>query len=146
MSNNAQAKAERDASNWPPETEMLAPQNWQVNENAKLLAIMAYPPLLQEIGLFKQLHKNAVAVQLTDNIDEICEARDWVGGCFETISPKHFGKVCIVEIEDELQVKLVKEGSKADVVCLHSPYQSEPNNKIKDVKLTKVARIVRVWK
>ena len=139
-----------NSTEWPLSRDLFSQSSWQVNENTKLLAQLTHAPIVQEIALFKQLYKNAVTLQLEGAIEPICEAGNWVGGDFEQIQPKLFGKLCIINFESRLQIKFLEQGKMADTVRLQSPYQGNKSNhsetEIKEIHLNEAAKVIRIWK
>jgi len=125
-------------------------QSWQVNENTRLLSQLTNAPLLQEISLFKQLHENALTLRLDHDIESFFETGNWVGGYLEKVEPKLFGKLCIISLEEKLQIKILQQGKLSDTVQLQCPYHLKQSNspviKTEEIHLEKAAQIIRIWK
>lgn len=124
-----------------------AQQDFKINEQIESLQEYSSQPILEEMNLFKKLNPDAVTMQIRHSIFPFCMPHDWIGGCFENVSTCLFGKLCIVELKEGLQVRLVEKGDKTDTIKLHALVASDPIAVIEENKpLRKAAPITRIWK
>lgn len=106
--------------------------------------------LNEEVKLFASL-SSAIVVSKVDipYMLPAFEEGDIVGGLWQSSANLKTERMCIVHINDELQIRRVKPGSQPGLFSLsylnYAPNQIEPFE-IKDVPLEKVAPIIRVWR
>lgn len=104
----------------------------------------------REIELFRSSH----SASIIHNIDHalmvpVFETGDWVGGIWQSSESLAQEKICIVEINNIIQVRKIKPGSKTGffdasylVLDSNSPLPCD----IRDIPLKTIAPIIRVWR
>jgi transcriptional regulator with XRE-family HTH domain len=77
------------------------------------------------------------------------ESGDIVGGIWQPTNNLTVEKICLVIVNDKLQVRRVKKGSKNGLFNLsflvYDPNESEPFE-LKDFPLEKIAPVIRIWR
>jgi transcriptional regulator with XRE-family HTH domain len=104
----------------------------------------------QEIDLFTKTRENSVVIQLKHPfMQPFFDQGDWVGGCFMPMHAKLIGLNCIVKIEDDYEVRFLKEGSiQGKYNLILTNYSSDPHYpfELTNLKLVEIAPVIRVWK
>lgn len=103
-----------------------------------------------EIELFKNKNSRAVIYELPDNtLSPIYKKGDIVGGIWRSVSELSSCNICILEINNQLEVrqlsKSTKEGYYIASFLSIDEHSSKPFE-LRDIKLTSIAQISRVWR
>jgi transcriptional regulator with XRE-family HTH domain len=109
------------------------------------------PSLEKEIEFFKYTNSLPVIKEIKKNIMlPILEIGDIVGGVWKSIdSLQKNEELCIVEIEGELDLRIVKKIDNSHLFDVkYISYDSNEKNPfyIKSIKLERLAPIIRVWR
>lgn len=102
---------------------------------------------LEEMMLFNR-HSQAICMAVKHNaMRPLYQKEDWVGGYWQPVLPKLIGQPCIVNLNDRLEVRLLKRRSAQGYDLSFMTYlgdNAEPFE-LKDQVIQHVAPIVRVW-
>lgn len=104
----------------------------------------------KEIDFFLSSSKEAVAIEITDNaMYPVYEKGDWVGGLWQIANDSiDFKKKYIVSVNGLLQVRMIRKTNQPNIFDLYSlSFLENPSHplEIKNIKLEKAAKIIRVW-
>lgn len=104
----------------------------------------------KEIHLFTSSHPSAAIVRVENAcMSPAVENGDAVGGIWQPAADLKSEKICIVEVNSNLQVRRVKKGSREGMFDLsYLVYDSGVNEpfELKDYPLEKVAPVIRIWR
>ena len=73
---------------------------------------------------------------------------DWIGGCWQEISPQLLNQICIVESANSLEVRLIKGRSEKGYQLGFIAYLTETSEpfELVDQNPTRVAPVIRMWR
>jgi transcriptional regulator with XRE-family HTH domain len=104
----------------------------------------------KELQLFTASSPLAVTIQMEHNcMSPVIEKGDIVGGIWQAATSLNTEKICIVPVTEILQVRRVKKGTIENTYQLsylaYDPAENTPFE-LKDIRLEKVAPIIRLWR
>jgi transcriptional regulator with XRE-family HTH domain len=102
-----------------------------------------------EMKLFESIQENSILTMVKDQgMRPLYQKEDWVGGYWRALTPKLIGHPCIVEIGGDLQVRIIKKGSKNGYHFSFLTYSEEINEpfELADQAPTRVAPVIRLWR
>lgn len=127
-------------------TEQSNITHWMKKNAEKLRTNIRF---FKEIEAFLLNNANAVIAEITDfSMYPLYIPGDWVGGYLIDINDTLSGKICIVEVNQECQVRVIQPGSLEKRYNLYWLHQTEEKNdmfELKNIELTKVAIITQFW-
>jgi transcriptional regulator with XRE-family HTH domain len=139
-----------DIPKWPMQKKELGTNNLILQTNLNTAKVPTTEQIYQEIKLFTESHKNSIVHQINNNgMEPLYTHGDWVGGCWEPIDTHLLGKSCIIEIDDEREIRIIKAGNRFDQFNLcHMSYSTDTTNpfEVRDFSLKIAAPIIRVWR
>lgn len=104
----------------------------------------------REIDLFASTHSGAIIYHVDHSLmTPIFELGDWIGGIWQSSEALAQENICIVEINNVIQVRKVKPGSKTglfDVSYLVLDSNSPLPCDLRDISLKSIAPVMRVWR
>lgn len=125
-------------------------RDWQIAENNQAQYYRTQPSLLQEMELYKQNHEHVVITQIKHkDMQPVYEPNDWIGGCFEPIHSDLFGKVCIINLEGQLEVRILNQGDTPETYhlqLLNPTKETTHPSELKNILLKEAAKVKRVWR
>lgn len=106
--------------------------------------------LSDEIKRFTSINNLAVITKIdTNSMNPALEKGDIVGGIWQSSTALETEKICIIEINQKLQVRRVKPDNNSGLFQVafltYDSSQIEPFE-LKDIQLEKIAPIIRVWR
>jgi transcriptional regulator with XRE-family HTH domain len=106
--------------------------------------------LSEEIKFFTSLGERTVVTKIdTSYLSPALEVGDIVGGLWQPSHALETGKICILKLQDKLQVRYVKPGSQPGLFHIsYLPNSAQPTEvfEIQDVFIERVAPVIRVWR
>jgi DNA-binding XRE family transcriptional regulator len=104
----------------------------------------------KEIESFFLDHNTAVIMEISDSsLSPIYEKGDWVGAQLITVGAHLVGKICIVEINEVPQVRMVQAGDTEgtfNLSYLKKTSETKADFELKNVTIVNVAPVTRVWR
>ena len=138
-----------DVPRWPI-MKKRAEENILLPKPLKLDTVIDTEKMFKEIKFFTESFPNSVVHQINHHcMEPLYRMGDWVGGCWEHLDTRLLGKSCIVEIDEEQEIRIIKEGSSAEQFNLtHMSYSANTDDpfEVRDFSLKKAAPIIRVWR
>lgn len=104
---------------------------------------------LEEIKLFKQSASNTVVMEVKhDSMKPLYQQQDWIGGHWRPLSPRLLGQVCILEVNDCLEVRICKKRTENGYSFCFMTYSEETMEPFELVNKAppQVALVTRLWR
>jgi transcriptional regulator with XRE-family HTH domain len=144
------------SENWLKDGIGQVPQTSKANKITSVAKMSGASPfemlssINKEIELFTVLNNNSVIIQIKNNtMDPFFKIGDWVGGIWQESNTVENNQLCIIHLNNKLQVRWVKKASQEGVfdISFHTIETDQPEPfQIKNVPLNTVAPIIRVWR
>ncbi len=132
-----------------PSWKNLSPQAVTADKNEKIH--IKHFHIYQEIDLFTRSHKEAIVTEITHSmLEPFWQKGDWVGGCFAPITKEQLGKICILEVGDSVEVRMLQPGDSSNAYNVSFINHNQDDTSLpferKNIALKDAALITRLWR
>lgn len=121
--------------------------DWMQDTVAKLQSHLKF---FKEIKSFLLDHHTAVVAEIQDTcMEPAYEKGDWVGGELISIGANFVGKICIVEVHKNPQIRMIQLGDTQDrfhLTYLKKTPETKADFELKNFTLESTAPITRMWR
>jgi transcriptional regulator with XRE-family HTH domain len=127
--------------------QLMEVRGWMKTSVAKLQCHLKF---FREIASFLLDDPTAVIAEIQDaSMEPVYEKGDWVGGQLTTVGAALARKICIVEMDESPEVRMVQLGDAPDrfhLTYLKKTPETEARFELKNVSIVRAANIVRLWR
>lgn len=113
------------------------------------LELAGADPTSKEIELFCALHADSITAHVYDNsMQPVLEKGDRVGGVWQP-SYQLVNNICIVIIENSIQIRLLKKlygDNRAILTYLNNDTEKMSTFELTDIYLPRAAKVIRIWR